>query len=124
LRQPEFPFDYDRVHDSNQILELKALPKKLIVIGGGVIGSEYAGTFAALGAEVHLMDGRNTLMPFLDAEISRGLAAAMSANGVRFHWKERVVKCDASRPDVYTKARPQTPWKNGDRTKRLAARKP
>ena len=98
LRPPEFSFEDDRVHDSNEILELKALPKKLIVIGGGVIGSEYAGTFAALGAEVHLVDGRDTLMPFLDADISRGLADAMTANGVRFHWKEKVVKCDASRP--------------------------
>jgi NAD(P) transhydrogenase len=96
LRPPEFPFEDDRVHDSNEILELKALPKKLIVIGGGVIGSEYAGTFAALGVEVHLVDGRDSLMPFLDAEISRGLADAMAANGVRFHWKEKVVKCDAS----------------------------
>jgi NAD(P) transhydrogenase len=98
LRPPEFPFENDRVHDSNGILELKALPKRLIVIGGGVIGSEYAGTFAALGVEVHLVDGRDSLMPFLDAEISRGLADAMAANGVRFHWKEKVVKCDAGRP--------------------------
>jgi len=98
LRPKEFPFEDDRVHDSNEILELKALPKKLIVIGGGVIGSEYAGTFAALGSEVHLVDGRDSLMPFLDAEISTGLAAAMTANGVQFHWKETVVSCDASRP--------------------------
>ena len=40
------------------------MPRKLVVIGGGVIGSEYAGTFAALGVEVHLVDGRDTLMPF------------------------------------------------------------
>jgi len=98
LRPPEFPFEDDRIHDSNEILELKALPKKLIVIGGGVIGSEYAGTFAALGAEVHLVDGRDSLMPFLDTEISQGLAAAMAANGVRFHWKEKVIACDASKP--------------------------
>ena len=97
LRPPEFPFEDARVHDSNEILELRALPKKLIVIGGGVIGSEYASTFAALGAEVHLVDGRELLMPFLDADISRALADAMSANGVRIHWKERVVKCDAYR---------------------------
>ncbi len=102
LRPPEFPFDDDRVHDSNEILELKTLPKKLIVVGGGVIGSEYAGTFAALGAEVHLVDGRESLMPFLDAEVSRALAAAMTANGIRFHWKEKVVKCDASRPGDVT----------------------
>jgi NAD(P) transhydrogenase len=48
LRPPEFPFDDDRVHDSDEILQLTAMPRKLVVIGGGVIGSEYAGTFAAL----------------------------------------------------------------------------
>jgi NAD(P) transhydrogenase len=102
LRPKEFPFEDDRVHDSNEILELKALPKKLAVVGGGVIGSEYAGTFAALGAEVHLIDGRDVLMPFLDAELSRALVDAMTTNGVRFHWKERVVECDASKPGPVT----------------------
>ena len=98
LRPLEFPFDDNRVHDSDEILQLAAMPKKLVVIGGGVIGSEYAGTFAALGVETHLVDGRDTLMPFLDAEISRALADAMAANGVQFHWKERVTACDASQP--------------------------
>ncbi|MBC7891849.1 MAG: FAD-dependent oxidoreductase, partial [Sphingobacteriaceae bacterium] len=78
------------------MLKLTAMPKKLVVIGGGVIGSEYAGTFAALDVEVHLVDGRDVLMQFLDAEISRALAEAMAANGVQFHWKERVTGCDAS----------------------------
>ena len=83
-RPPEFPFDDDRVHDSDEILELTAMPKKLAVIGAGVIGSEYASTFAALGVEVHLIDGRDVLMPFLDEEMSHRLAEAMAANGVRF----------------------------------------
>ena len=98
LRPPEFHFEDDRIHDSNEILELKALPKKLVVIGAGVIGCEYACTFAALGTEVHLVDGRNTLLPFLDGEISRGLVDAMMENGIRFHWQEKVLGCDASQP--------------------------
>ncbi len=102
LRPPEFCFADDRVHDSDEILELTAMPKKLVVIGGGVIGSEYAGTFAALGIETHLVDGRDTLMPFLDREISCGIAGAMASNGVQFHWKERVTACDASDPAVVT----------------------
>ncbi len=97
LRPPEFHFEDDRIHDSNEILELKALPKKLVVIGAGVIGSEYAGTFAALGTEVHLVDGRDTLLPFLDREVSRGLVDAMTENGIRFHWNEKVLECDAER---------------------------
>jgi len=99
LHPPEFPFGDDRVHDSDEILELTRMPTKLAVIGAGVIGSEYASTFAALGVEVHLIDGRDVLMPFLDEEISHRLAEAMTANGVQFHWKARVIDCDTSRPE-------------------------
>ncbi len=63
---------------------------------GGVIGSEYACTSAALGAEVHLVDGRDVLLPFLDAELSRALAEAMTASGIHFHGNERVLACTAS----------------------------
>jgi NAD(P) transhydrogenase len=95
LRPPEFHFEDDRIHDSNEILELKVLPKKLVVIGAGVIGCEYACTFAALGTDVHLVDGRDTLLPFLDREVSRSLVDAMTENGIHFHWKETVLACDA-----------------------------
>ena len=98
VRPQEFPFEDDRVHDSDEILKLGTIPESLAVIGAGVIGSEYASTFAALGVEVHLIDGRDVLMPFLDEEISLHLAEAMAANGVQFHWQERVVHCDATQP--------------------------
>lgn len=97
-RPVEFPFDDERIHDSDEILQIAAMPKRLVVVGAGVVGSEYACTFAALGVVVHLVDGRNTLMPFLDEEISQRLADAMAANGVQFHWNERVAACDVSRP--------------------------
>jgi NAD(P) transhydrogenase len=104
LRPPEFHFEDDRIHDSNEILELKVLPKKLVVIGAGVIGCEYAGTFAALGTEVHLVDGRDALLPFLDREVSRSLVDAMTENGIHFHWKETVLLCDAtSRENIVIK---------------------
>jgi len=95
FRPPEFPFDHPRVHDSNEILEIATLPRVLAVVGAGVIGCEYASTFAALGAEVHLIDGREVLLPFLDGEISRVLAEAMAAYGVRLHLGERVASCQA-----------------------------
>jgi NAD(P) transhydrogenase len=95
LRPPEFHFEDDRIHDSNEILELKSLPKKLMVIGAGVIGCEYAGTFAALGTEVHLVDGRDVLLPFLDREVSLALVNAMKDNGIQFYWRDKVLECDA-----------------------------
>ena len=99
FRPPMFPFEDPRVNDSDELLHLKALPKRLAVIGAGVIGSEYACTFAAMGVDVHLIDGRDALLPFLDGEISSALADAMAAGGVKFHWKENVTSCDASHSD-------------------------
>jgi NAD(P) transhydrogenase len=65
----------------------------LAVVGAGVIGAEYGCTFSALGAEVHILDGRDVLLPFLDAEISEALAGAFQRSGIVFHWKENVQKC-------------------------------
>jgi len=95
VRPAEFPFEHPRVHDSDEILEIGALPKSLAVVGAGVIGAEYACTFAALGVEVHLIDGRDSLLGFLDREISENIENAMTAAGVHFLWKEKVTRCDA-----------------------------
>jgi NAD(P) transhydrogenase len=95
VRPPEFPFEHPRVHDSDEILEIGTLPKTLAVVGAGVIGAEYACTFAALGVKVYLIDGRDSLLGFLDREISENIQRAMSAAGVHFVWKEKVTRCDA-----------------------------
>ncbi len=95
VRPAEFPFEHPRVWDSDEILELEEMPRRMAVIGAGVIGVEYASTFDALGVEVHVVDGREELLPFLDDELSRRLLRAMQELGVRFHWKERVTSCHA-----------------------------
>ena len=56
------------------------------MVGAGVIGSEYACMFAALGVRVHLIDGRDTLLPFLDHDLSAALQAAMERQGIIFWW--------------------------------------
>lgn len=96
-RPPQFPFEHPRVHDSDELLFLPAVPRCLAVIGAGVIGSEYACTFATLGTRVHLIDGRDTLLPFLDADLSKALTEAMEQLGVTFWWKQSVAACDAPR---------------------------
>jgi len=95
VRPPLFPFEHPRVHDSDEIVSLEDMPESLAVVGAGVIGSEYACTFAALGVPVHLIDGRDCLLPFLDLEIAQALTAAMQDLGVVFHWKEQVTACNA-----------------------------
>jgi NAD(P) transhydrogenase len=83
------PFEWPEVYDSDEVLELERLPETMAVIGAGVVGSEYACTFAALGAKVYVIDGRDTLLPFLDREVSGALTKAMERNGIVFHWKQR-----------------------------------
>ena len=53
-------FDEDRVLDSDGILDLKALPTSMVVVGAGVIGIEYASMFAALGTKVTVVEKRDT----------------------------------------------------------------
>jgi NAD(P) transhydrogenase len=96
VQPPGFPFKHPRVLDSDEILQLDRLPRSLAVVGAGVIGSEYACTFAALGTSVFVIDGREELMPFLDHEVSYALADAMNRKlGIEFLWKKRVTACKA-----------------------------
>ena len=95
VRPATFPFEHPQVCDSDQILALRRLPRRLAVVGAGVIGSEYACVFAALGCEVHVIDARDLLLPFLDHEMTQTLQAAMERLGIVFHWNEKVERCDA-----------------------------
>ncbi len=88
FRPPAIPFDDPHVHDSNDILGIDRLPSSLAVLGGGVIGCEYASMFAALGVEVHLVEKRGTLLPFLDHEMGERLLEAMTHLGVVPHLED------------------------------------
>lgn len=83
-RPSNIAFDDSKIYDSDSILGLDAFPKSLTIIGGGVIGCEYACLFAALGIPVSLVDGRDRLLPFLDEDVARALCTSMTARlGVR-----------------------------------------
>jgi len=77
------PFDNEVILDSTRLLSIDHLPKTLIVLGGGIIGSEYASFFAALGTEVTVVDKRAHLLPLLDAEIGLHLQKALSHIGLK-----------------------------------------
>ena len=81
---PLFDFSAPGVYDSDSILLMSEVPHSLIVVGGGVIGCEYACTFAALGIPVTLVEARTPLLSFLDLEMSTRLKARMEDLGVQF----------------------------------------
>jgi NAD(P) transhydrogenase len=95
-RPPEISFDDIHTFDSDTFLQMKRIPKSLAVIGGGVIGCEYASIFMALGVAVTLVDGRDALLPFLDAEISEKLRERFASLGMQFWFNERPVKVENS----------------------------
>ena len=86
---PDIPFDDPDVDDSDSILQIDRMPKTMLVVGGGVIGCEYASMFAAMGVRVTVVEGRPRLLPFLDAEIAERLRGGMHATGVTFHLGQR-----------------------------------
>ena len=84
------PFDHRTIYDSDSILHMDRIPQSMAIIGGGVIGSEYAGIFTALGVRVTLVDMRDRLLPFVDGEIARRLQDQLEALGLRFIFNDRV----------------------------------
>ncbi len=89
------PFDGERIITSDELLTLPKLPKTMIVIGGGVIGTEYASIFAELGVQVTLVEGRGRLLDFIDAEIGEALQYHLREKGLVLRTKEGVSKIEA-----------------------------
>jgi NAD(P) transhydrogenase len=89
-RDESIPFDGDRICCSDDIIHMTRLPRTMTVVGAGVIGLEYASIFAALGVRVTLVDKRNRLLPFVDAEIIETLAYHLRENRVTLRLGEEV----------------------------------
>ncbi len=69
FKPSHIPFDGSSIIDSDEILEIKELPRSMIVIGAGVIGIEYATIFSALDTAVTVVEPRDTMLDFIDKEI-------------------------------------------------------
>ena len=76
------PFEDPDIDDSDTILQIDRMPASLTVMGGGVIGCEYASMFAAMGVKVTLIEPRDELLSFLDMEVSEALRVALVRLGV------------------------------------------
>ncbi|MCU0689576.1 MAG: Si-specific NAD(P)(+) transhydrogenase [Phycisphaerales bacterium] len=89
-RPGSIPFDSTDVITSDEILKLPRLPKSLIVVGGGVIGTEYASMMAALGVRTTIIEGKNRLLDFVDAEIGEALQYHLRQSGCSLRLGEKV----------------------------------
>lgn len=93
-RPSSVPFDDRTVVDSDGFLRLGRLPRSIIIVGGGVIGTEYACMLAALDVRVILTEARDRLLEFVDAEITESLQYHMRQKGVTLRLGERVTEIE------------------------------
>ena len=81
---PGIVTDGERVVDSDTILNLKAFPKRLVIVGAGVIGCEYATIFSNFGqTQVYLVDYAERIIPYEDDDVSDFISSNLAKNGVR-----------------------------------------
>lgn len=99
-RPPQFDFQDSRIFDSDTILNLPGMPQSLLVVGGGVVGCEYACIFAILGVQVYLVEKRPRLLSFLDTEVSDTLQKEMESLGIRIFLGDGVQKLDTAGKDL------------------------
>lgn len=90
-RPADIPFDGHSIIDTDSLLTLKDLPTSMVIVGGGVIGTEYASILATIGVPVTLIDKRPRLLEFVDAQIIDALQQQMTAIGVTLYHEEEVV---------------------------------
>jgi len=100
VRLPMFPWDDERVMDSTGALQLRDVPKSLLVVGGGIIGLEMATVYRALGSNVTVVEFMDQLMPGADADLVRPLATRLKNQGVAAHLKTKVTAAKAQKNGI------------------------
>ncbi len=95
-RPAHIPFDDEHIIDTDGLLTLKRLPTSLTIVGGGVIGCEYASILATMGLKVVLVERRPRLLEFVDTEIIGALQYQMGEIGVTLRLNEEVVSIEKS----------------------------
>jgi dihydrolipoamide dehydrogenase len=100
VKLPGFPWEDPRIMDSTDALMLSDIPKRLLVVGGGIIGLEMATVFSALGSEVTVVELMDQLMPGADRDLVKPLAERLKKQGVAVHLKVKAAAVDAKKDGI------------------------
>ncbi len=101
-RPKDVPFDGNRVLDSDEVVELKNLPRSLTVVGAGVIGVEYATIFSALDVNVALVEARSTFLDFIDHELIEDFLHQLRDRGMTIRFGSKVERIEIEKGYVIT----------------------
>ncbi len=97
---PEAPFDGERIVDSTGALALEEVPRRLVVVGGGVVGLELGSLWARLGARVTVLVRGERLLGRLEPELAREARRQLEAQGLAFRFRTRVLEARVTRRQV------------------------
>lgn len=95
-----FNYDKKRVITSTEALTLKKVPKRMVIIGGGVIGLELGSVYARLGTEIEVVEFLDRIIAGMDADCSKELMRALKKLGMKFHLKHKVTTVKKKRSGV------------------------
>lgn len=86
--------DKDRIITSTEALKMKEIPKKMLVIGGGVIGLELGSVYARLGSEIEVVEFAPSILPTMDLSLGKELTKILKKEGFKFHMEHKVQKVE------------------------------
>jgi len=101
---PFIKIDKEKIITSTEALELKEVPKHLIVIGGGVIGLELGQVYLRLGAQVSVVEYLDRIIPGMDAGLSKELTKVLKKQGMKFYTSHKVKSVERNGADVQVQA--------------------
>ena len=105
---PFAPFDKKRIISSTEALELKEVPKHLIVVGGGVIGMELGSVYARIGSKVSVVEFLDSLIPTMDGTMGKELLKVTKKLGMDFYLGHKVTAIESKGKEVILKAEPKS----------------
>lgn len=88
---PNITLDKKRIITSTEALEMKEIPQKMIIIGGGVIGLELGSVYARLGTKIEVIEFMDTIIPNMDRALGKELEKTLKKTGFEFYYKHKVV---------------------------------
>ncbi|HEC2174361.1 TPA: dihydrolipoyl dehydrogenase [Staphylococcus delphini] len=96
---PFLPFDQQQIYSSNDMMTLETLPQSITIIGGGVIGLEFASFFSSVGVTVHIIEAGPRILPTESAQISQLIQKQLEEKGVNFHLNTALKADDIQQSD-------------------------
>lgn len=107
ITPPAFNYDKKRVITSTEALNIDKVPKRMVVIGGGVIGLELGSVFARLGTEVEVVEYADRIIATMDKDCSKELMRALKKIGIKFHLKHAVTEVKATSRSATVSVKPR-----------------